>query len=256
MSQPSPDEMQRNIEEIAALRASTRNWRLGMILGILIIVITCVMLIGNSVRALAEKGPVQEALLKDLKTGMETQVVPPVKQLAQRTMRDLEKSLKKEADKAAERAPEIMEAFNKELETLQTNIPKRGEEVLKSTFGAEFKRREKKIQQMFPGITDQKISTVVDNIIGESHASMEHLSHVLFGQHTKALNDIFAHLETIQKTEKVDPKDEATTYEIALAVFDLVRDELSVFEKSATNAPPARAGQSAKQATTEKKESK
>jgi low affinity Fe/Cu permease len=132
MSQPSPDEMQRNIEEIAALRASTRNWRLGMILGILIIVITCVMLIVNSVRALAEKGPVQEALLKDLKTGMETQVVPPVKQLAQRTMRDLEKSLKKEADKAAERAPEIMEAFNKELETLQTNIPKRGEEVLKS----------------------------------------------------------------------------------------------------------------------------
>jgi len=256
MSQPTSDEMQRSIEEIAALRAQTRNWRLIMVLGILIIVVTCVTLIVNSVRALAQPGEPQQVLLKELKNGMETQVVPPVKQLAQRTMRDLEKSLKKEADKAAARAPEIMEAFNKELETLQSNIPKRGEDVLQKTFGAEFKRREKKIQQMFPGVTEQKIATVVDNIINESHASMEHLSQVLFGQHTKALNDIFAHLETIQKTEQVNPKDEATTWEIALSVFDILRDELRVFEQPSTNAAPAKAGKTANKPTAEKKESK
>ncbi len=248
--------MQAQIEEIALLRAQTRNWRLGMVVGILAIVVTCVLLIVNSVSALAKPGPTQDILLKELKSGVEDQVIPPVKQIAQRTMTDLQKELKKEVDKATERAPEIMEAFNKELEALKVNVPQRGSNVLAKTFGSEFKRREAKLQKMFPGVTEDKVSTLVDNIVKESEASVDHLSQVLFGQHIKALNDIFTHIETIQKTEKVDPKEEATSWEIALTVFDVLREELQVFDRSSTNATPTASDSKTNKAQPARKEAK
>lgn len=236
MSQPTSEETQRQIQEIAAVRAQTRNWRLGMVIGLLGIVLTCVLTIVNGVRALAEPGPTQEILMTEFKSGMDTQVIDPVKRLAQKAASDLQRDLKKELDKATQRTPEIVDAFNKELTTLQTSLPNRGKNVLERTFGAEFKRREKKLQEMFPGINEDKIGTLVENVISESEASMEHLSHVLFAQHTKALNDIFTHIETIQKSEKFDPNDEATSWEIFLSAFDVLREELRVFEKE--DGPP------------------
>lgn len=225
-----------------------------MVVGILAIVITCVLLIINGVSALAKPGPTQDIFLKELRSGVDQQVIPPVKQIAQKTMSDLQKELKKEVDKASARAPEIMAAFNKELETLQETLPQRGSNVLSKTFGAEFKRRDAKLKKMFPGVTEDKIAALVENIIKESESSMEHITHVLFGQHTKALNDIFAHIETIQKTEKVDPKEEATSWEIALSVFDILREEMRAFDRSSSTNAPATKAETKKPAT--KKEAK
>jgi vacuolar-type H+-ATPase subunit H len=253
MPQPSPQEIQSQISELNALRGQAKTWRIGMILGLLVIVIGCVLLIINAVLGLAKPGPAQDAFMSELKTGMDSQVLTPVKQIAQKTMSDLRKDLEVELKKAGDRAPEIMEALNNELAELQQNIPDRGQRVLQATFGREFELRQKKIEKMFPGVNEEKIAEMVENIISESEASMEHLSHVLFGQHTRSLNGIVDHIDTIKKTEQVDPQEQMATWETALLVFDVLREELRVFEQDSPAKPAAPADAKAKEAKPETK---
>lgn len=256
MPSPGPDEIQQHIDELTRLRSQARNWRLATVLGILVIVIGCVTLILSSMYSLAKPGPKQDELKKELEARFNQDIKPELERIAKDTLNDVKRDVEKELQKVNSRSPELIEAFNNQLVTLQQTLPQRGEKVLQDTFGKEFRSRKPKLEKMFPGVTEEKIQRLVDNVIDESHASMDHLSQVLFGQHLKAMNGIFEHIDTIKKTEPVAADEEIASWETALMVFDIVREELRAFETSGDTNAPSSVAVTKKSAATQGKDSK
>lgn len=226
----NPDETRQQIETLAALRAQTKYWRLGVTLGILILVLGGVAIIINACYGLAKEGPKQEQFIGELTTGLKRDVAPSVERIAKQTVNELKPAIEKELQKLNDRSPELVEKFNKEALLLQNNLPKRGEKVLNNTFGTMLKKREAKVREMFPDVTEQKVSTLLVNLTDATESQMHSLSDRLFGSHLKAMNGIFANLETIQKTETLNVADDVPTWEMAILVFDILRDELKDLE--------------------------
>lgn len=220
------EEIQKQIAELAALRSQAKYWRLGVTLGILTLVLGGVAAIVNACYSLAKEGPKQELFISELTTGLKRDVVPSVERIAKQTVNELKPAIEKELKKLNDRTPELMEKFNKEAMLLQNNLPKRGEKVLNNTFGTMLKKREAKVREMFPDATEQKISALVVNLTDEAENQMHSLTERLFGSHLKAITAVFANLETIQTSEAVNTKDEVPTWEMAVLVFDILREEL------------------------------
>jgi hypothetical protein len=230
MSAPTTDEIQRQIAELKQLRTSARRWQVGTTL--LIVVILCVGIgsILNAIMGLAKPGPVQDQFMAELQSGLKKQVVPELESIAKNTLNDVKRDVETELKKVNERSPELMQAFNKELAKLQHQLPLRGEKVLEATLGKELKVREGKIKGMFPNVKEEQVTTMVNNLVTESHASMEHLSKTVFGRHLQSLTKITDDLDTIKKTERLNPDDDIANWETALGVLDLLREDLKAME--------------------------
>lgn len=241
MSQPTPEEVQKQIQELSELRASAKRWQIGTTLLIVVILCLGVGSMLKSVYDLTQSGPVQDQFMTELKSGLNKQVVPEIKTITERTLNDVKRDVEKELAKVNKRAPEVMQAFNKEVQTLQAHLPQRGEKILEATLGKELKSREAKIKTMFPNVKEEQVATLVNNLVNESHASMENLSATLFGPHIKALSGITANLDTIKRTEKLSPDEDIATWETALGVLDILRDDLKVDDaKAAAKTAPAK----------------
>ena len=241
MSQPTPEEVQKQIQELSELRASAKRWQIGTTLLIVVILCLGVGSMLKSVYDLTQSGPVQDQFMTELKSGLNKQVVPEIKTITERTLNDVKRDVEKELAKVNKRAPEVMQAFNKEVQTLQAHLPQRGEKILEATLGKELKSREAKIKTMFPNVKEEQVATLVNNLVNESHASMENLSATLFGPHIKALAGITANLDTIKRTEKLSPDEDIATWETALGVLDILRDDLKVEDaKAAAKTAPAK----------------
>lgn len=237
MSNPTPEEVQKQIQELTELRASARRWQIGTTLLIVVILCLGVGSIIKSVYNLTQSGPVQDEFMTQLKTGLNKQVVPELKLITERTLKDVKKDVEKELAKVNKRSPELIQALNKEVGILQAHLPQRGEKILEATLGKELKSREAKIKTMFPNVKEEQVATLVNNLVHESHASMESLSTTLFGPHIKALSGITANIDVIKKTEKLNPDDDIATWETALGVLDILRDDLKVDDGKTPSAP-------------------
>jgi len=227
------DEIKKQVEELTALRAQTRYWRLGVTLGILTLVLGGVALIINACYGLAKEGPKQKEFIGELTAGLKRDVAPSVERIAKQTVNELKPAIEKELKKLNDRTPELMDRFNKEAMLLQVNLPKRGEKVLTNTFGVMLKKREGKVREMFPDATEQKVSTLVLNLTEEAESQMHGVSERLFGSHLKSINAIFAHLETMQTSESANTAEDVPTWEMAILVFDIIRDEFKELDAEA-----------------------
>ncbi len=238
MSAPTPDEIQRQITELTALRKSARRWQLATTLLIVVILFVGIGSILNSVMGLAQAGPVQDKFLAELQSGLKKQVVPELDHLVKSSLSEVKRDVEVELKKVNERSPELMKALNKELEILQHGLPQRGEKILEATLGRELKAREGKIKGMFPGVKEEQVATMVNNLVSESHTSMENLSKTIFGRHLQALTTISANLDIIKRTEKINPDEDLASWETALSIMDLMRDEIKPGENE--TAKPAK----------------
>lgn len=236
MSAPTTDEIQRQITELTALRKSTRRWQLATTLLIVVILCAGIGSILNSVMGLAKAGPVQDKFVAELQSGLKKQVVPELDRLVKSSLSDVKRDVEVELKKVNERSPELVKALNKELEILQHGLPQRGEKIMEATLGRELKSREGKIKGMFPGVKEEDVASLVNNLVSESHSSMENLSKTLFGRHLQALTTISANLDIIKRTEKINPDEDLANWETALSIMDLMRDEIKPGEGENTKA--------------------
>jgi hypothetical protein len=246
MSAPTTDEIQRQITELKQLRASARRWQIGTTLLIVVILCAGIGSILIAINGLAQPGPVQDQFMAELQGGLKKQVVPELDRIAKSTLNDIKRDVEKELKKVNERSPELMQAFNKELAKLQHGLPQRGEKVLEDTLGKELKAREVKIKAMFPTVKEEQVSTMVNNLVNESHSSMEHLSKTVFGRHLQSLTKITDDLDTIKKTERLNPQDDIANWETALGVLDLLREDMKALDSSDKPATTTKTTTSAK----------
>lgn len=239
----SPEETQRQIADLRDLRAQLTRWSVGIPVVAILIVLTGLWLITDAARGLVNEGPRREEFVTALTGGLKQDVVPMVESIARRTYTDTRAGLEREFERLNSRAPEISQALGSEVEKLLNNLPKRGESALKATFGEMIKKREADIRKMFPDATEQNVSTFVSNLMGEAEEQAHNLTAKLFGPQLIELDGILANIDRIRASEKLGPTEDLATWDTALLVVDLLRDEFKELHVQEVDATPAARGQ-------------
>lgn len=224
------DEVKKQTEELESLRSQTNRWRIGTALAIILIAFVAVGTIVHGVLGLVQKGPNQEAFMGDVQSHLKKEVLPSLEVIAGQTVKEIKPRIETELKKMNERSPELAEALHKELLTLSGNLPIRGEKVLNATFGAMLKKREADIRKTYPGVTEEQVAALVANLVNAGHEQIAAVTESLFNPHLKALNVIVANIDIIKQSETIDPADEGPTWDTALLIFDILRDDFKEFD--------------------------
>jgi len=236
-------EIEGRIRELDGLRSQARLWRIGSMVAIAAIAITCVSLIWGSVQGLLTAGPRQEAFVSDLSQGMQRDVVPRLQDIAGRTLAETRPLVEAEFAKLNGRVPELTQASLKEMDALQKDLPERAQKVAEATLVPVLKKQEAKVKTMFPEATDENIEALLTNLTDEATQRSVTMNDALFGKHMAALNGIVSDMERIRLSERqvaaASPaEEEQRNWEMGLAVFDVVRGDLKEMEPKRTAAAP------------------
>ena len=223
-----PNPINEKIVELEQLQKQIRTWRTITIVTVIAVVVICVGLISHSVSQLAHDGPEQKEFMNELAAGLQTDVLPTVQQIAGQTANQLIPAIKIEVQKMNDRAPELVNAARKELELLGNNMSVKSEKTLDKTFGDALKKREGKIKEMFPEVTEQRIATLTANLTTVAQEKMTGVAHSLFSGHILALNKITENMQEIYKAEEKNlVTEDVPAWEVALLFFDVFREDLN-----------------------------
>ena len=252
---------ERQIQEINNLKNQVRFWRWGLFGTAMLVALTSVSTINSAFRGLVDKGPKQELFVSTLSEGLRTEVAPIVEDMAKQTLNEVQPEVNAAIEKVTDRLPELAQATLAELDTLQTNLPKRGEAVLTKTFGQMLVKKEDELQKMFPEATEDQIDRLLSNLAESSGHEASEAAVELFGSHHDALIKIHSNLEKIRQKEAASLANVDPTWETGLLVLDLFRKDLENQrpDKHTTMASATttmKSAQTAKPATAKKEESK
>ena len=231
----NPDDVRRQTEELESLRSQTNRWRIGTALAIIVIGGVAVGTILKGVFGLVQEGPNQKIFMGEVQTHLKKEVLPSLEVIAGQTVKEIKPRIESELKKLNERSPELAEALHKELLALSGNLPVRGEKVLNATFGAMLKKRESDIRKMYPGVTEEQVAALVANLVTAGQEQIQTITETLFSPHLKALNVIVANIDVIKESEKIDAADEGPTWDTALLIFDILRDDFKEFDTDDTS---------------------
>ena len=216
--------VQANIRELEALHTQTRFWRWGISLALLLTVVICLVTLRNAVTGLTNDGPTKEAFVKDLGDRMQKNAIPTIEQMGVTALHEI--NFDAEVKKLNKRTPELTQASMKEVKLFGDELPARGKKVLDATFGAALKQHESKIKTMFPEATDAQVSGLMTNLSNEAMSQAADVNDELFAQHKKAIDSILKDFAAIQSSGAADAKGQEPTWDMALLVFDLARNDL------------------------------
>jgi len=214
------------IRDLHRMRREAAFWRYGALAVITLTVIYSISSLRNSALALAEPGPAQTEFTTKLSDGLQRDVYPNVQRIAAQTLTEMRPQVMASFQKLNDRTPEVAQASLAQLNELQTNLPVRSEKVLDETFTNELQKRESKIKEMFPDVTEDKIKALVANMKAAGEKRLPNVADKIMGKHVDAVNGIMGDVVKIHEQEKVNGASEAATWEMTLAVMDLVRDDV------------------------------
>lgn len=223
----TPEEVSAQIKELESLRAQLRLWRTVIPLATVAIVCFGVFSIYRAGEDLVADGPPREEFVAAFTDGFKRDVQPTVERIAQQTFSETKRAVEKELARLNDRTPEMAGALKKEVETLIHNLPRRGEKALQASFGAMLKKREADIRKMYPDVTEQKVASLVLGLTDVTQQRLEHVTQQLFSPHLASLSLIMDDVAHIQQTEPVIAREDLASWDMALIVFDLIRDEFA-----------------------------
>lgn len=226
-SSMTPEEVANQIKELESLRSQLRLWRTVIPLATVAIVSYGVFALYRSAENLVVEGPPREEFIAAFTDGLKREVQPTVERVAQQTFSETKRAVEKELARLNDRTPEMAGALKKEVETLIHNIPRRGEKVLQASFGTMLKKREADIRKTYPDVTEQKVASLVLGLTDMAHQRLDHVTHQLFLPHLTSLSNIMEDIAHIQRTETVTGQEDQASWDMALLVFDLIRDEFA-----------------------------
>ena len=222
---------QAEIAELQKIRQQTGWWRLGAILVTTLFVGSQFLSVNDSVQGLFQPGTRQTKFVDTLSANVQKDIAPQVQTIAAQTIAETRPEVEASFVKLNGRVPEIAQASLSELETLQTSLPAKGQKILGESFGEMITQKEAKLREMFPDAKEENIKTLTTNLTAVAQAKAISVNDKLFAPHQKALEGIVTHLETIRLAEaKTSPSALGTEWEMALAVMDVVRDDMRELE--------------------------
>lgn len=242
-----PEEVSAQVRELEALRSQLRLWRVAVPLITIGVVLHGVFTLYRAAAGLVVEGPPREEFVASLTDELNKEVRPVVERVAQQTFTETREAVNKELVRLNDRTPEMAAALKKEIESLIHNIPQRGEKVLQGSFGAMLKKREADIRKQYPDVTEARVATLVLELTDLTQKRLDHVTHQLFEPHLAALSNIMDDVTHIQRTEPAAVRGDIASWDMALLVFDLIRDEFEdLHVKEADPALPGKFQQKAR----------
>ncbi len=237
----TPEEVSTQVRELEGLRAQLRLWRVAIPLITVGVIVYGVVTLYQTAAGLVVEGPPREEFVAAFTDGLNKEVRPTVEKVAQQTFTETRAAVNKELLRLNDRTPELAAALKKEIEALIHNIPQRGEKVLQGSFGAMLKKREADIRKQYPDVTEARVAALLVELTGLAEQRVDHVTHHLFEPHLVSLTGIMEDVAHIQRTEPATGGDLAS-WDMALLVFDLIRDEFDELHVKETNpAAPGKA---------------
>jgi hypothetical protein len=218
--------LDRQIDEIAAMRREARLWRLGTMAVSIVGMTVCLLVLRHSALKLVEPGPSRDEFVSQLQANMGQQVVPEVQALTAQTFDRLMPRVKREFVKLQLRVPEAADKFRGEIELLQSNVIVRAEKPLQLTLNRVLQSREAQLRATFPELTEKRMEVLVSQLLDEGE---EHLANIVTPivtpyQHT--LTAIMENLESIRASEEPALANDTPEWEVTFLCLNLLKDEL------------------------------
>jgi hypothetical protein len=236
----TPEEVSAQVRELEGLRSQLRLWRVAVPLVTVGVIVYGVVTLYHAAAGLVVEGPPREEFVAAFTDGLNQEVRPVVEKVAQQTFTETREAVNKELVRLNDRTPEMAAALKKEIEALIHNVPRRGEKVLQASFGAMLRKREADIRRQYPDVTEARVATLVLELTGLAEQRLDHVTHQLFEPHLTSLTGIMEDVAHIQRTEPATGGDLAS-WDMALLVFDLIRDEFAdLHVKDVEPVPPVR----------------
>ena len=237
MSTESTETVSQQIQQLESLRCQTRRFTRWITLALALIVIVGVGAIINSFYGLTISGPKQDEFLKHLSGELQRDVPPAVQKFAEPSVRRLKPAVEAELKSVEARAPQVADAALRELNTLGTNLPVRAGAILEQTIGKTLQQRDDRLRKMFPGVKDEQVVTLLDNIHIEAQDQLLKTGEKLFNPHLNSIQSILANLDKIEKTEPIDPKQEINPWQVAFLFMDVFNQEFKDLAVAETTKP-------------------
>ena len=222
----------KQIQELQALRREKRMWSVGTTIFLILIVAWSVLSLKNAVYGLINEGPTREAFQKQLGEHVQKDAVPKIQEYGEQAIRGVDYA--GAVKKLNARTPELVKATTDQLHLLNDDLTKRGNKVFDQTFTAAVKDHDKKIRAMFPDANEEKVSSLMANLTKEAQDQVADINDTLFSSHKKALDDIVSDMTLIQHSEP-NVQGETPSWELALMIFDIARDDLKSLEPVAND---------------------
>jgi hypothetical protein len=103
------------------------------------------------------------------------------------------------------------------------------------------KKREADIRKQFPDVTEEKVATLTLQLTELTQQRLDHVTHQLFMPHLESLSNVMDDISHIQRTENPTGREDLASWDMALLVFDLIRDEFGdLHAAEATPSSPAK----------------
>ncbi len=220
-----PTTTEARIQELQGIRKQINLWRGGTAAVVLVTLVVCLGLLYSDAKALATQGPSQQMFVDKLQAGLNERVVPQLKEAASRSLTDMQPVVQREFVALNKRVPDVTKATLDQMNQLQTSLPKITSAALTETFDKALRGRDAEIRKMYPSVTEDQVKTMFDNLSKVSSEHGQAMAQALLSSHIAEINDIQTNLHTIAKTEPATGND-ADDWQLGLAVFDVVRDDV------------------------------
>ena len=237
---------QKTIEEISQLQSEIRIWRIGAVVAIAAILAVCAYKITTSITSLV-KGPSQKQFLYEMEVGFKTRLLPDAERIGRRAVSRIIPKLQIEMNKLNDRVPELMEAASGEFLTLTDTLPQAMEDIISDKFGEVLHQREEKFKKLFPDATPEKMKKFFDELTVVTADSADSILFRLFAEHIIEINEIAEQLQIIYNTEHKLKRDDLLppNWKIALALFEMMGQEIRQWEETAKPTPEKQKGTNA-----------
>ncbi len=221
----STDAINQQIQELERLRRQIRRSNLATVFALALIVIVGVGAIVNSLYGLTHSGPKQDQFLVHFGGQLQTNVLPVAQRFAEASVRRLRPVLETELRGLDDRAPQLAEVALTELSKLSTNLPTRAGRVLENTVGKALQEREARLRRLYPGVSEQHIASLMENLHAEAQAQLTRTGEKLFKPHVNSIQGILANLDKIESTEPLGPANELDSWQVAFLFLDVFTHE-------------------------------
>jgi hypothetical protein len=217
----STEEAKQLIQELEKTRLQTRRFRLLTIIALLVIVIAGVSAIIESIYSLTLAGPRQTAFVSNLGANLQQDLLPIVQKITGRSLERLKPAVERELSNANARAPEVADVALKELDQMGSELMVQAGKVLDQTVSGMLQKREGKLRALYPGVYDQQIGILLNNLTLEAQDQLARSGENLFNPHLNSVKNILTNLEKIQKTEPIDASQTIDSWQVAFMFMDV-----------------------------------
>ena len=223
----STEEAKQLIQELEKIRIHTRRFHLLTIIALLVIVITGVSAIIDSLYGLTLRSSKREVFISSLSEDLHRDLLPTMQKIAGRSLERVKPAVEAEMQNLNARAPEIADAALRELEQMGNELPARADEIFNQSVTSALQREDGKLRKMYPGIYDRQVETLLNNLALEAEDQLAQSGENLFNSHLNSIQSILANLEKIQKTEPVDVSQNIDAWQVAYMFMDVFVHEFT-----------------------------